>query len=453
MYHGGTIEFRAENLPGIDYLNSLIIWGSEKKFTLDNVLVILDKLNNPQNKIPSIIIGGTNGKGSVSAAVSSILANAGHRVGLNISPHLSCVSERIVIDGYSADKILISDTLMEIKQLSESINILLSYHEAITICSFLIFSREKINYAVYEVGLGGRLDAANSIKSPIISAIVSVDLDHQKILGNTKIKIATEKSGIFRHGGIGVLGRVDQEILTYFRKLSKKISMKLISYDNNVYLDRSSEECLTYYLDDSGFKIPLRHKLLGAHQEHNMSVAVAVAKEIGISKSACEQGIANIFWPARLETLKYNSKELILDCAHNPGGVETLIAYFKSRGYEKISMGFGAIDSKNWQKMLELLIPYVSSWSILEPESNIAVPAGEILSFLERRGVMNISVYARNYLKFLDEFASKDNKLNIVAGSIYLVGSLRKLITEEIPALWYVDAKGQANGQSADIQQ
>ena len=170
---------------GLEYLSKLTPWNGRGGFALEYITKVLERLGNPQDSLPSIHIAGTNGKGSVSSAVSSILAASGYRVGLNTSPHLEQMNERLVVDGLSVSDEFLGEFAFAVRNAAQRALVELSFHEAITAIAFLGFREIGVEWMVMEVGLGGRLDASNVISRPAATAIVTIDYDHQAILGNT----------------------------------------------------------------------------------------------------------------------------------------------------------------------------------------------------------------------------------------------------------------------------
>ena len=196
-------------MNGLEYLQSLESWDFKSPFSQNNISTVLDYLGKPQDKPRALHVAGTNGKGSVSAMMSSILKQAGYSVGTNISPHLMNVNERFIINGEAIDDARLSEALSIVKGAVEATEAPLSYHEALTAAAFYAF--KDLDWIVMEVGLGGRLDASNVIAKPEIAFITSIGLDHQDILGHTLEAIAKEKAGIIKEGSHVVLGDIAPE--------------------------------------------------------------------------------------------------------------------------------------------------------------------------------------------------------------------------------------------------
>ena len=401
---------------------------------MDNLKAILDHFDNPQDKIKSILVGGTNGKGSVSAMISSILGAAGYRVGLNISPHLSNINERIVIDGRPAEEDLMSEAGLQIQSACNALKTNLSFHEAITVCAFLVFERLKLDWQVLEIGLGGRLDAANTVRSPNVSVLVTVDLDHQALLGNTLEKIAMEKMGIFRKEGMAVVGKLNPDLLPYVSEYLSKYTMKSICYglDYSV-INQGGNDAV--FKDFAAGAFNFTSGLDGEHQQQNASIAIAACRFLGISNEQCLIGLSNVFWPGRLEPVKYKDTDILLDCGHNPAGIRSLVSYIKSRSITDINLGFGVLGTKQWREMIDLLVPHVKTWNLLTSPTETAVDSSEIADFLSLKG-LSCRNYDRNYEQYLSDLLNSGSKSNILTGSIYLIGAVRSLVVKEDKAIW-----------------
>ena len=198
-------------MKGLDYLATLTRWDGTGEFNLTALSRVLNYFGNPQDKVPSIHVGGTNGKGSVCVTTAAIIGAAGYRCGLATSPHLSRINERIVIDGHEVDDYSLSTLALELERSCVRKKETLTYHEALTAMSFLAFFENKVDWMVVEVGLGGTLDASNVISKPEISVITTIDFDHEDILGNSLRLIAREKAGIIKNGSRVVIGPMSAE--------------------------------------------------------------------------------------------------------------------------------------------------------------------------------------------------------------------------------------------------
>ncbi len=426
--------------PGLAYLHSLAEWLGNK-FDKANISGIAEFLGNPQNKVKAVHVAGTNGKGSVSATISSILGAAGYRVGLTTSPHLSQMNERIVIDGVPIDDELLSNLAFKVKKASEELNLPISFFEAMTLCAFLCFAELGLDWMVLEVGLGGRLDATNIISKPEIAVITSIDLDHEGILGNGKVAIAREKAGIIKPNIAVVVGPVAEEALEAIAKIAAEQGSELISYGKDYRsIGHGDKSGIAAFQDGTGEGLIIKPSLRGKHQVENAGVAAMAAKKIGISDSYIKQGIETAFWPARLETLWHGQSSLLLDSAHNPAGIQALRQFLAAEGIEQIDLCFGAIESKDWQQMIVELQGVVRTWFLLQPAAGKAVDTAVIADHLSCLGIKNIIDYGSDYHKFIRKqcppTGEQPSSALVAAGSIYMIGKLRELLVHKSKPLW-----------------
>lgn len=430
---------------GFDYLGGLKPWNGRVGFDLDGIRATLKRLDDPQDSIPTIHIAGTNGKGSVSAAISSILAKSGYKVGLNSSPHLFKMNERIVIDGSPCSDEVLGEFAVDIRDAANRAVVELSFHEAITAVSFLAFRELGLDWSVIEVGLGGRLDASNVIKRPAATAIVTIDFDHQHILGDSLAKIAAEKAGIIKPGTPNVTGALSKEAFEVVNRQAQGNGHHRYGREFDCrQLSGSGVNRFEYW----GKNFPLAPSLTfefdsplpGLHQGHNMAVAATLGLLVGMTPEVCREGIENVFWPARLESLSVGGRVFILDSAHNPAGIRAFIAFLKSHGHQDIDLAFGVLDTKNWQEMIGQLKPYVACWRLLLPEYTSAVPLQlveqEILKGISGNGVRVVR-YESNYERCIRDLIEEGSgQPAVVAGSMYMVGRLRGMLSPESPVLW-----------------
>ncbi len=373
------------------YLYSLQHFGI--KLGLDRIEEVCTKLGNPWYKFKSIHIAGTNGKGSTCAMLSSILGR-NHKVGMYTSPHLVDYKERIQVNGVNISDLELTEIVSEICKVLDYENLEITFFEITTLIAFMHFARKKVDYAVIEVGLGGRLDATNVI-TPIISVITNISLDHTNILGDTLEKIAYEKAGIIKSNGIVVLGE-----------------------DNKVIRDVCFEKGSKVYLAEArDYKLGM----LGKHQNKNAAVAVKVANLLGISEEDVKQGLLDAQWVGRLQWV--NSK-LLVDGAHNVAGMECLVSYLKTVSPRDVLL-LGFSEGKEIAKMVAMiapLFPYIIiTKSSFKPAQTqfIAEFAQEYCSQVEVvTSVADALVRARSIRK---------NGALVCAGSLYLIGDVLKL--------------------------
>jgi dihydrofolate synthase/folylpolyglutamate synthase len=387
------------------------------KFDLKHMRVLLNALEHPEQKVPGVLIAGTNGKGSTAATLASILQASGLRTGLYTSPHLVRINERIRINGEAiADDefTLLHDMVDRTAERLVAEGELPwhpSFFEMLTAMAFEHFARKKVDIAVLEVGMGGRLDATNVIE-PRVSVITDISLDHQKFLGNTVAEIAGEKAGILRPNGVAVLLPQQREVndvignavmelgsravsavpyvppvspgsADYLTSTSSKNSFNAES-SSSCHSERSEESAFSpkisvyrYPLQVMGEEITVETPLLGRHQLRNVALAIGAAEELSnqgspITARSIEAGIRNTKWPGRFHVLPAmeGRPEIIFDVAHNPAGAwalrSTLSTIYEDR---PLTFVFGAMRDKAIREIAEVLFPLAGN-IIVTPADN-----------------------------------------------------------------------------------
>jgi len=428
---------------GLDYLSKLTPWNGRGGFALEYIIQVLERLGNPQDALPSIHIAGTNGKGSVSSAVSSILGAAGYRVGLNTSPHLEHMTERLVVDGLPVSDDFLGEFAYSVRSAAQKSLVELSFHEAITAIAFLGFREVGVEWMVMEVGLGGRLDASNVITRPAATAIVTIDYDHQAILGDTLGEIAAEKAGIVKQGAPMISGLLPPEAAKVVKDKAAKVPLYRFGVDYGVTHKSSDGNSTFGYWDKSvssgiGDLFQFSTPLPGMHQGHNMAVASKIGLTVGMLPAVCKGGIEGVFWPGRLEWVDTMSRPFVLDCAHNTAGIGAFIDYVRSNVHGPIDLTFGVLDTKNWQTMIRSLKPFVGTWRLLRPDSDRALSDQELLAELGVSGSgVRVVSYGRDYESCIrDTVIDNDGTPAFVTGSMYMVGKLRGMLSVPRKPLW-----------------
>lgn len=435
-----------QSFSGIGFLNSLKPWNGQGGFGLESIREAAHRWGNPQSAIPAIHIAGTNGKGSVATYVSSCLGASGARVGLTTSPHLTSINERIVIDGLPIDDHRLDRAALELRELLRFDDLELSFFEAITLIFFAICREERLDFMVVEVGLGGRLDATNILSSPLVGAIVSIGLDHTEILGNSEAEIAREKSGIIKPGMTVVSGLLSDQAMSEVEGACSGIGAKHLHLTRDFKLDNLENGVPSCILTDER-RIKLRPRLQGAHQLRNAAVAAQIAAIAGLDEGSIQTGIENAVWPGRLEEFEVGGVNWLLDAGHNPQGIKTLVEYLENKSIQDITCIFGAINTKDWKEMVSLLMPFVRRWLVLEPRSNAAVSSAQIVEFLSGHGVRAESFgsdYSHCLTQVLGESGGSAGAYSgaesrtpvVVAGSIYMLGAIRRSLGVGDPPLW-----------------
>ena len=430
------------------------------KFDLAHMRVLLAALDHPERRFPSVLIAGTNGKGSTAATLASILQASGVKTGLYTSPHLVRINERIQVNGeeISDDDFAalhgevdwVADKLVERTELPWHP----SFFEMMTAIAFEHFARQRVDLAVLEVGMGGRLDATNVVE-PLVSVITDISLDHQKFLGNTVGEIAREKVGIIRPGGAVVTlpqqpeanDMIGNTILDLgARGVNAVPFVPPVSPGSSQYLvpgtgQDSSPFIYRYPLAVLGAEILVETPLVGRHQLRNVALAVAAAVELnrqgfsGITAKSIERGVRQTRWPGRFQVIAAREgwPEVVLDVAHNPAGAWALRSALSER-YEgrPLFFVFGAMRDKAISEMTEILFPLAERVIATRPENPRAASPEEIQRAAARTGV---DVETVGDVKLAVERArvlAGAKAVVVIAGSIYLVGEVMRVVGAEI---------------------
>jgi len=345
---------RRRSPKALEYLFGLEQFGI--KFGLENISTLLAHLGHPERTFRALHVGGTNGKGSVTAMADAALRAAGHRCARYTSPHLIRLNERFVIDGREvADDDLVAaidDVRAAIEDLraAGTLQVEPTFFETTTAIAFELFRRATVEIAVIEVGLGGRLDATN-VLTPMASAITSIGFDHEQYLGRTLREIAIEKAGIIKPGVPVVLGSLPPEARAAIESVARERAAPVVA---------AGEDRLRRYVD-----APLA--LRGAHQRNNAAVAAALleiagAGGVAVPPEAVRAGLTTVSWPGRLDLRRLpDGREALLDAAHNPDGAAALAAYLRETWPDKPPLVFAAMRDKDVRAMFRALLPAVGA--------------------------------------------------------------------------------------------
>ncbi len=400
------------------------------KFGLDNIRNILARLGNPERTFRSIHIAGTNGKGSVTAMVDAVLRRAGHRCARYTSPHLVSLTERFVVDGRAVDAAAMREAARDVRDGIEALRAdgtlqaAPTFFEATTALAFELFRRASVEVAVIEVGLGGRLDSTNVI-DPTVTAITSIDFDHQQYLGSTLEAIALEKAGIIKSGVPVIVGDVGAEAMTAIERTARERQAEIVRARDGVAISqrpRISAEANVFELrtparDYGALTLALR----GEHQISNALVAVRLLERL----DACGIRVA---WPGRLDHRVFDGgRELILDAAHNPAGAAALASYLRTIGGQQPVLVFGAMRDKDIHGMLSALLPTVSRM-IVTRASNSRSAEPEALAAEARAIAPALAVEVIASPAAALAAARSASPRVVVAGSIFLLGDVFKEI-------------------------
>jgi dihydrofolate synthase/folylpolyglutamate synthase len=406
------------------YLDSLNV--DKMRFGLKAISELLSRLGNPQNSYKTILIAGTNGKGSTAAMIASILCSAGYKVGLYTSPHLVDVRERIVINGNKIPLKEFNRTIADVKDKKEQP---VTYFEFLTAVAFVYFQRQKVDIAVLEVGLGGRLDATNVCK-PLVSVITNISLDHMDYLGNTLDSIAREKAGIIKQKGICITAAKQNKVLEVLKNVCLRRRAKLYCLSSDIKIKKQKDGILNYeglYRNLKNLKIPLQ----GDHQLSNAALALAAIelcekKGFSIADTAIYAGLKNTHWEARLEVLQ-NQPFFLLDGAHNPAGISVLCRSFKKDfSYRRLILIFGALADKDYRRMLQKIVPLASIIILTQLKTKRAVPVNDIMETVKKMGYP--AIVTDNVKQAIERAQALAKKQDLICatGSFYLAGEIKQ---------------------------
>jgi dihydrofolate synthase/folylpolyglutamate synthase len=409
------------------------------KFDLENISILAERLGRPDRAYPSAHIAGTNGKGSTAAFLESILRRAGFRTGLNTSPHLEKINERIRVNGEEISDYAFAETFTRIQALNEELLAAANlrahptYFECVTAIAFEYFARERVDFGVFEVGLGGRLDATN-ILTPVVSVVTRVDFDHENFLGHSLAEIAAEKAGILKRGVPLVLAEQRTEALDVIRARAGDLACPIIETGSAFRIQKQWIEngCSRAIIveEASGWSAELAPGLPGKFQIQNSLNAAAAARYLQnrgylISDDAIVQGIAATVWPGRLEKLQ-SQPEVYLDGAHNPSAARELAAFLEQNlAGRKIWLVFGALRDKAVDEIAGVLFPHAAEVIFTQPRTMRAISVRQLAEITSHHAAhFTVIRDPEPALEFaLDRAAPRD--AIIVAGSLYLIGQLR----------------------------
>jgi dihydrofolate synthase / folylpolyglutamate synthase len=438
------MDIEAAYNKALDYLYSYVDYSLKKSselakahFELGRMRDLMALLGNPQDTYPIIHVAGTKGKGSTSALMAAALSAAGYKTGLYTSPHLQDYVERIQIDGQPISHIRLVELVEEIKPAVAKIPKLTTF-EITTALGFLHFAREKVNAAVIEVGLGGRLDATNVV-NPRVSVITSLSYDHMAVLGNTLTLIAGEKAGIIKPGIPVVCSPQPDEAQVVLDKVSAERNAVLTCVGRDIGFEAGGHSLDGQNLSvrkkqgafNSTKSVILRIPLLGAHQVVNAATAYTALRESGLSLSdeAIRIGFAEVHWPCRFEIVR-REPPVVLDSAHNLDSFEklgqTIEDYFPGR---RVILIFGASEDKDVKGMFKALKPYL--WRVVGTKA-IHPRALEPEKIVETANLLGIPAEAvssvETALARALELSATDGELVLSAGSMF--------VTAEVKTVW-----------------
>lgn len=430
---------------------------ARRKFSLEEIGILLGALGNPHHRFRAVLIAGTNGKGSTASTLASILQAAGLRTGLYTSPHLTRANERIRINGeeiaddaFAAAYFRVHEAarkLIEAGKLAQTP----SFFEHLTAMAFLYFAEAEIDFAVLEVGLGGRLDATNVV-TPLISVITDISLDHTEWLGPTIAAIAREKAGILREHGTLVTLPQHPEANTVIGEVATALDVRAVSAVPYMPALAAEADEDMYTIAALGARIEIASPLHGAHQHRNIALAIATAVELAtrhglvIGPEAIAAGVRTTRWPGRLEMIETESGgkvTWILDVAHNPAGAWALRAAISNftRHHDTSSapstLIFSCLRDKPVAELAQILFPLFDRVLFAPIHSPRATPAADLLAAAAATGTQaRAAASIAEALALAEEAAlaggasasPREAASVVVSGSVYLVGEARPLL-------------------------
>lgn len=415
------------NYPeSVDYLYAL---GNEirtAKLGLERMTLVADAMKNPERKYRVVHAAGTNGKGSTSAMIAAGLQAAGNRVGLFTSPHLVEPSERIVVDGQAVTAAEFSEAFAAVHRVSEkmmdagTLDAHPTYFETVTLMAFWWFARKGVDWAVIEVGLGGRLDATNIVR-PQLCVITPVDYDHEAWLGKSLDAIAFEKAGILKAGVPAVMAPQ--------RPVPRDVIVKRAEAVFAPVLDSTAWPVAELEIDAYGSRfvtagLQIYCHLAGEHQVDNARTAAVALNALNVTPEEIRAGIAATRWPGRLEMVSTNP-EIWLDGAHNPSGARALAAYIKRfHAGRRIGLIYGAMRDKSVEEIAGILFPVADELIVTAPDQTRALRAEAILE-MEPHGNARIAADVGAALAM-----ERSCDVLFLTGSLYLVGEARAILVQ-----------------------
>lgn len=402
--------------------------SSNGDHTLKNIEKLLDKLGNPQDKIKVIHVAGTNGKGSTCNYIYNTLSKK-LKCGIFISPYMESILESITINEEKISKNDFINYIDEIKPVVEQLDIEgyhNTYFEVLTAIMYKYFYDKKVDVAVVEVGLGGKLDSTNIIKKPIASVITTISMDHINVLGNNIVEIAENKGGIIKQDADVFIYPQEKAVMEKLSEIAQSKNSKVYTFEKSEIEILETGEGKNLY-NFREYK-NVQTKLLGIHQVYNSALALTVLdhfkEKFDLSEEEIKEGIRETKNSGRLETISDNPK-VIIDGSHNLEAMDALIESLKNFNYNRLILGFSILKDKDYKKILPKLISLADEVVI----TNINNPRAFTLEELENevkqysknvKAIENI-IEAYEYTKSI----SKENDLILWCGSLYLIREIR----------------------------
>lgn len=419
----------------LSYINSLLVFGS--KPGLERIGAFLEKLGNPQDELKFVHIAGTNGKGSTTTMCANALSDAGYKVGLFISPYIHDFRERIQINGEMIKKERLCEITQRLKPICDEFiksgNVITEF-EFITALAFIYYKEEKCDIVCLEVGLGGRFDATNVIKTPLVSIITSIGLDHTAILGDSVEKIAYEKCGIIKQGvpvvcypdqPSGVLGTVIETAAEH----QSALYIPAPPSHHEIEFDDNEKTVFRFSSLEFDLKMHGHHQLLNAITATE-ALLVLRSQGFNIPNQAIESGVSRATLPARIE--KINEKPLVIvDGAHNPAGIDCLCQTIKGITAKPIVLVMGMLRDKDVASSLSKIAPLCDHLIALEPQNERRMTSGELCAiaskYCEAECAQTFDFAAKRALSL-----AKEDGAVVCCGSLYMASDIKRALKKAL---------------------
>jgi dihydrofolate synthase/folylpolyglutamate synthase len=413
--------------------------AAASKFNLENITMLLERLGRPERAFPCVHIAGTNGKGSTAAFLESILRKAGFRTGLNTSPHLERINERIRVNGEEISDAAFAVVFTRITMIIEALlaegklKTHPTYFECVTALAFEIFAYGRADFAVVEVGLGGRLDATN-VLMPVVSVITRIDFDHENFLGHSLREIAGEKAGILKERVPAVIAGQPSEAREVLLARAKELQCPVVEVGEAFTVEKERMEDgfvrATVVDKASGATFAIAPQLAGRFQLQNALNAVACArllqsKNYKIADADIVEGIAAAHWPGRIERVQARP-DVYLDGAHNPGAAREL-AKFLDENFQgrRVYMLFGAMRDKAVDEVTGLLFPQTYEVIFTEAQTPRAISAAQLQEIAGHHAERSLVIPDAEKALQTALAKARPQDAIFITGSLYLVGQLR----------------------------
>ena len=411
--------------------DSLLEWlFSKQRFginpSLERIQTLLERLGHPQKSFKTILVGGTNGKGSTAATLASVLNASGMTTGLFTSPHLTYFSERFWVQGYPLGDPFILSMLHFLKPVAEEVEA--TFFEITTALGCLLFADSDVKIAVMEVGVGGRFDATNAL-DPELSIITGIALDHVQYLGNTIEKIAFEKAGIMRPNKVCFTGAQGAALSVLEQQAQEKgASLLSLGQDIQATLKNLTWSGTEITVKNAWGEFTVQSPLLGLHQVNNLALAVSAAQALGASEKVIQQGVKATKWPGRLEVITYKDHKVVLDGAHNPDAAQVVKKTLLALNEKPVTLVFGVAQDKDITETLKPLAELVQTIIFTKALQSPRAAHPHDLAKLTTQPNMVFEDPREAIEKAVE--VSQDGII-LVAGSLYLIGEVRPYILHQ----------------------